>query len=77
MLQSGYLISSSTIFLRNITTIRFGRCWKKIFAKKSVQNKAFVIRHHVNLHPTLLVVLVKLGWKIKVWLVLWALEIFG
>jgi hypothetical protein len=77
MLQSGYLISPSTIFLRNMTTTRFGRCWKKIFAKKSVQIKTFAIRHHVNLHPTLLVDLVKLGWKIKVWLVLWALEIFG
>ena len=28
-------------------------------------------------HPTLLVTLVKLGWEIKVWPMLWALEIFG
>lgn len=28
-------------------------------------------------HPTLLANLVKLGWEIKGWLVLWALEIFG
>jgi len=28
-------------------------------------------------HPTLLVTLVKLGWEIKRWLVLWALDIFG
>jgi hypothetical protein len=29
MLENGYLLSPLIIFLKNMTAIQFGRCWKK------------------------------------------------
>ena len=34
MLENGYLLSPLIIFLKNMTAIKFGRCWKKHLPKR-------------------------------------------